>query len=510
VIYLLMVDRFANGDPTNDGTIDPADPQAFHGGDLDGVAAHLDGLADIGVDQLWLTPISHMRTEKFYEWGAYHGYWMEDPAELEPRFGDEAALDRLAAGLRDHGIQLFLDLVTNHVAPDSRLTTEHPAWFHHFGPIRNWHDSAEVITHDVHGLPDLDQSNPEVYGWLRDAALHWMDRVHPAGFRLDAVRHVPSDFLARLGDELRARAPVKLWGEVFDGDVTRVEATRKAAKLDAVFDYPLHYALVDVVCQDAPAGAIPAALDRSNDTDPAAWITFLDNHDTARIASACRGDSARVDRALRLLFALRGTPMISWGTEYDLPGEKEPENRADMPWTRPTPVARLSLVRELARQRRETPSLRGGRFRTLAVGEHWFCLETTLGDERRWVVYNGSERAIELGGISFDAGAVVVYQPEFARIKPPRAGVTRFELNLGAHGVVDEGDEVRLVGDAPELGAWDPAKGISLPGSVKLEAEAYLYKLVIVHADGRPPTWASGPNRVQVGGGGTVWVRWSG
>ena len=78
LIYLVMVDRYSNGNPENDGEIDLADPQAWHGGDLQGITNHLDDLVALGVKTLWLTPISASRQEKFGEWGAFHGYWVED------------------------------------------------------------------------------------------------------------------------------------------------------------------------------------------------------------------------------------------------------------------------------------------------------------------------------------------------------------------------------------------------------------------------------------------------
>ena len=75
LIYFVMVDRFANGDPQNDDEIDPSDPHAFHGGDLAGVIKHIDHFASLGVGTLWLSPIAKSRTEPFGKWGAFHGYW---------------------------------------------------------------------------------------------------------------------------------------------------------------------------------------------------------------------------------------------------------------------------------------------------------------------------------------------------------------------------------------------------------------------------------------------------
>ncbi len=178
-LYFAMVDRFANGDPSNDGVIDPASPQAFHGGDLEGVRAHLDWLTELGVDALWLSPIARMRTEPWHGYGAYHGYWTWDLANPEPRFGDAAAVRRLSDELHARGIGLYLDLVLNHVGPDAPLLQAHPDWFHHHGGISDWHDPVQITDYDVHGLTDFAQEVPAAEAYLLDASRRWL-RVRAA------------------------------------------------------------------------------------------------------------------------------------------------------------------------------------------------------------------------------------------------------------------------------------------------------------------------------------------
>jgi alpha-amylase len=517
VIYFLLVDRFANGDPANDGAIDPADPQAFHGGDLAGVTAHVDELADLGVDKLWLGPIAKMRDTPFYGHGAFHGYWTDALDRLEPRFGNDADLAALRAALERRGIGLVLDVVYNHLAPDHPWVAERPDWFHHAGPIVNWHDPLEVVTHDVHGLPDLAQENPAVVAWLHDASLGWLGRAGPVAFRLDAVRHLDPAFLARIGADLRAAAPAgfELWGEVFDGSVTTLLDTRAAAGLDAVFDFPLHYALADVVCDDAPAAAIPAVLDRTAALPPEAFVTFLDNHDTARITTRCHDDPARVDLAIDLLFALRGRPMITWGTEWGARGAGEPENRADMRWApsdaadATAHAARVERLRRRAAERAASPALRAGASRTLGLGRDWFVIERAGEGDVRWVIYNGGPVPLAFGGRAWPPRSVSVVDPAAGaaalRAAAPAAGPAQL-VAVGAP-PLGAGDRLRLVGGAALVGDWDPARGLDLPARVTLEPLAYTWKLVIVRADGRVE-WAPGPNQAQLGGRGRVSVRW--
>lgn len=435
MIYLVLVDRFANGDPTNDGVVDRADPQAFHGGDLQGVIDHLDALADEGVTTLWLSPIWKMRTEPFFGHGAFHGYWTEDLGAIEPRFGTEATLRALADGARARGIGLMLDMVYNHVAPDGEWTRTHPTWFHPAAPIDDWNDPLQLRTHQVHGLPDLDQSAPEVYATLLAATRHWIDVAHPAWLRIDAVRHLDPTFIRRLGDDLRAEpgAP-RLIGEIFDGDPVHVADVAREAKLDGVFDFPMHYALVDVACHHADERALQAIVSLDRLYPPGTTLVpFLDNHDTDRIATEC--GAAGVRRALHALWSVRGTPMLSWGTEVPVEGKGEPANRPDMDFVH-HPL--LRLIRALAHRRPHPPT----------------------------------------------------------------------PSSTPAHVHVDGEAGWRLVGSAPELGDWDPTRGVPLPADLELPTGTVAWKLVKPAADGGW-SWCQGPNRYwTVADGATLRPTW--
>jgi hypothetical protein len=175
-IYFVMVDRFANGDRSNDQSVSLEDPQAFHGGDLQGLIDHLDWIKALGFDTVWLSPIFKMRTEKWHGFGAFHGYWTWELPALEPRFGDELLLARLRSELDKRDMKLMLDLVLNHVGPDAPLITAKPDWFHHRGGVTDWNDQTQLVMNDVHGLPDLATEKPEVFEYLLDSARRWLPR----------------------------------------------------------------------------------------------------------------------------------------------------------------------------------------------------------------------------------------------------------------------------------------------------------------------------------------------
>jgi len=180
---------------------------------------------------------------------------------VDPRFGTVAELGELTRGLHRRGMRLVLDLVVNHVGYDAPILRERPEWFHRFGTIRNWNDPLELVTHEVHGLPDLAQERPEVYAFLRDAGKLWVDRLGIDGYRLDAVKHVPLEFWRRFNGELRATHPrFMLLGELYEGAPEAVAHVQRAGAFTHMFDFPTAFALRDVFCGRRPVGRLGAVL----------------------------------------------------------------------------------------------------------------------------------------------------------------------------------------------------------------------------------------------------------
>ena len=205
LMYFVLIDRFANGNQRNDKETDKKDIQAFHGGDLQGVSQKIDHLQQLGADVIWLSPVFHMRTEKFEGHGAFHGYWVQDLNRIEPRFGGEKAFKKLAKKLRKNNIHLVLDMVYNHVSFDSHLISKKPDWFHPARTIKDWNDPIQLEQYQVHGLPDLNQSKPQVYDYLRERSLYWHKKGDLRGFRIDAIRHMNSRFLQRMANDLHQK-----------------------------------------------------------------------------------------------------------------------------------------------------------------------------------------------------------------------------------------------------------------------------------------------------------------
>lgn len=489
-IYFVMVDRFRNGDRSNDGDVNPADPQAFHGGDLQGVIEGLDGLQSQGVTTVWLSPVFAMRTKKFEGHGAFHGYWVEDFSRVEPRFGDQALLARLSDELHRRGMKLVLDVVLNHVANDAPLAAQHPEWFHHRGPIQDWNDREQLENGDVHGLPDLAQENDAVFRFLVDQSIRWIDAVRPDGFRLDAVKHVPLAFWARYNDAIRAHAGAgfMLLGEDLDGDPARLERTRREGHFTALFNFPLYFATIDVFCKGAHPGRLAAVLEAEGArAGPIPYVNLVDNHDLSRVATACGGDLAKARNALAFMLAAPGTPSITWGTEHALTGATEPENRRDLP-DGPGPF---------------TQAIRDGlSARSSAPGPLSF---PSLDDTSVTIALDGRSLRIAHGGLT--------WAPALATTPAGKRDATHVSVvNLPSHLSAP-----RLVGLGRALGGWRYDSGIVLEqrGS-KWEGDAplasggvYQFKLVAKSGDGRD-AWESGDDRLLLVSGASVELAWRG
>ncbi|HEY1087505.1 MAG TPA: alpha-amylase family glycosyl hydrolase, partial [Archangium sp.] len=466
-IYFVMVDRFANGDPSNDLDADPTDPQAFHGGDLTGLITRLDWIRDLGFDTVWLSPIFSMRTSKWHGFGAFHGYWTYDLGALEPRFGDELLLAQLRRELDRRHMKLYLDVVLNHVGPDAPLVTQHPDWFHRRGGVTDWNDATQLVMNDVHGLPDLATEKPEVFEHLRRSAQKWIDLAKPDGFRLDAVKHLPLDFWAKFNGSLE----IARLGELLDGDPSLVAKTWREGRFTSMFDFPLGFAIADVFCRGESPAKLGAIL--TNDRrypDPSQLVTLVDNHDLSRIVSLCGGDLEKVKQALAFMILMRGTPSLTWGTEVGLDGAKEPDNRKSMQFIEHPLRAHLS---SLMKQRASSSALSQGA-----------ALPVELSAERLVIARIAPDGTTT--HVTVSQGRVTVADaPKSSRERFTqwRTGAQKQKVLLTGRGSV--------VGSGAEFGDWDKAKAHALPYEVELPLHGvFEFKRIL---DGE---WEQGPNRV--------------
>ncbi len=393
VIYLIMPDRFANGDPTNDqpagapASYDRSNPRAYHGGDLRGIREHLPYLKDLGVTALWLTPVLKNGSPQ-----DYHGYGEMDLYAVDPHLGTINDYQQLVAEAHQQEMKILFDAVVNHVGPNHPWVKNPPLrdWFHgtaaqhtnsatpldesFYGKSKSSHQSSkndsfealvdphaparlsEDLTQGwfVNALPDLNTENPLVAQYLFQNSIWWTETSGLDGLRLDTFPYVPRRFWAAWHIALRRLYPnLATIGEVFHPDPSVTSFFMGGQKrydgidsgLTTLFDFPLYFTLRDVLVRGAPAGQIAETLRHDSLYNrPDALVTFFGNHDVTRFASAAADTAAPDTRGLQrdetfkalqlaygLTLTLRGIPQLYYGDEIGMSGAADPENRHDFP-----------------------------------------------------------------------------------------------------------------------------------------------------------------------------------
>jgi glycosidase len=454
VIYLAMPDRFANGDVTHDSAdnIEPMlnrrDPHAYHGGDFAGLKAKLPYLAELGVTALWLTPVYRPAGQWYHtaidgkprKFADFHGYSPVDFYDSNPRFGTLAEYRSLVDAAHQLGLKVIQDQILGYTGPRHHWVTAPPGpeWFH--GPMDkpppcNFRFDALANPHALEAdrrgmtdgwffgiLPDLNMRNERVARYAIQQSLWWMALSAADGVRLDTYPMVDRAFWrdwsrARHALDARVRAVGEAW--VTDAALLSFFQGGRAGwdKIDpgveSVLDFPLNYAISGVAANKAPASTLGKALARDFAYSRPDWlVTFLDNHDTARLISVPGVTPARHRLAAAFLLTTRGIPQLTWGDEINLPGNGDDRQTIPGAWpgdprdaftasgrTREE-QATFEAYRALLRIRKASPALRRGKTVELAATETVFAYLRHAEDERMVVALNfgAAPARVELPG----------------------------------------------------------------------------------------------------------------
>jgi alpha-amylase len=338
ILYFAIIDRFADGDPKNNIQIDRSAKGTFHGGDIKGLIEHLDEIAELGVNALWVTPVvknidGFVTGAGFPDW-AYHGYWADDFLILDPRFGTEEELKMLAAECHKRNIRLLLDVVYNHAGYNSQYVTN--------PQTKDWLRSEDRgscgqddLTSCLAGLPDFKTELPQVADYLLDAQLTHAKRTGLDGFRLDTVKHVDHPFWKEHRERTRNElAPhFFLLGEVWGGDPQVLDPWFAGDEMDAGFDFSFQGSVISFLKGRGRSVAFDRYLkSREKIRDGYHVSHFLSSHDVPGALFQLEGDKELFRLAAILQFTSIGIPMIYYGEEVGRAGGDWPENRSDMPW----------------------------------------------------------------------------------------------------------------------------------------------------------------------------------
>ncbi len=445
-IYLLMPDRFANGDPSNDdppgsrGLLDRGKPRYYHGGDFQGVIDRLPYLKDLGVTAIWLNPwydnVNHLNERETYDGKPitdYHGYGAVDFYGVEEHFGSLAKLRELVGAAQKLGLKVIQDQVANHTGPYHPWVKDPPTstWLngtvekHLANTWQTWtltdpHATLEMQESTLKGwfidvLPDLNQDDPEVARYLIQSSLWWIGTTGIDAIRQDTLPYVHRRFWRDWTSAIRREYPgFTVVGEFWDGDAAAVSffqggkprADGIDSGIDALFDFPLYYPLRRAFAEGKPLRDVATTFGRDHlYVDPTRLVTFAGLHDVPRFLNEPGATITGLKLAFTLAFTARGIPLLYYGDEIAMRGGGDPDNRRDFPggWPgdarsafersgrTPDEESVLEHVRKLGHLRAELVPLRRGRMVHLAVAEQTYAYARVAEGSAAIVVLNNSK-----------------------------------------------------------------------------------------------------------------------
>lgn len=359
VLYLIMPDRFANGNPENDVVdgmrekkIDRADSFARHGGDIQGISNHLDYIADLGVTAIWLNPTQ----ENDMESGSYHGYAITDYYQIDRRFGSNEDFCALVEKAHERNLKVVMDMIFNHCGSENYLFKDKPSkeWFnYHSNYVQTSFKTASVM--DIHAsafekkiatdgwftsvMPDFNQRNRHVARYLIQSSIWWIEYAGINGIRQDTHPYADFDFMSHWCKEVLDEYPYfNIVGETWLNSNVLVSYWQKDSKLAApqnsnlptVMDFPLQALMNQAFDEETGewGGGLYKLYDYQTQdlvyANPMNLLTFLDNHDTSRFAQTdeMAKNLKRYKQAMVFLLTTRGIPQIYYGTEILMTGDK--------------------------------------------------------------------------------------------------------------------------------------------------------------------------------------------
>ena len=351
VIYLMMPDRFANGNPDNDtieGMLESADrsnPQRRQGGDIQGVVENLDYIKDLGVSAVWFTPL--FENDMSVEYGAYHGYAATDLYKVDRRFGSNEEYKAMIETVHENGMKVIMDMIHNHIGDQHWWMKDLPTkdWVHDFeklgqtnfrgsvasDPYASKYDSQKLVDGwFVPEMPDLNQDNELLTDYLIQNTLWWIEYTGVDGIRMDTYVYPDKDYMARWSKEvLEAYPEFNIVGEAWVNTVAGEAYWQEDkdgvddgydSELPSLTDFQFAFAVRKAFNEDFgwTEGLSQLYYVLSQDflySDPMKNVTFLDNHDMSRFFEHIGKREAEFKMALAWLMTTRGIPQIYYGTE---------------------------------------------------------------------------------------------------------------------------------------------------------------------------------------------------
>lgn len=450
VLYLIMPDRFSNGNPENDVVkdmketkLDRTDSFARHGGDLQGISNHLDYIADLGVTAIWLNPTQ----ENDMEGGSYHGYAITDYYQVDRRFGSNEDFRDMVDKAHGKGLKVVMDMIFNHCGSENYLFKDKPSkeWFNfHSNYVQTSFKTASVM--DIHAseyekkiatdgwftsvMPDFNQRNRHVARYLIQSSIWWIEYAGINGIRQDTHPYADFDFMSQWCKEVLEEYPYfNIVGETWLNSNVLVSYWQKDSKLAAplnsnlptVMDFPLQALMNQAFDEETGewGGGLYKLYDYQTQdlvyANPMNLLTFLDNHDTSRFTRTdeMTQNLKRYKQALVFLLTTRGIPQIYYGTEILMTGDKgkgDGDLRKDFPGGWPgdirncfeasgrTPLENkaFEFTRKLLNWRKGNPVIGKGTLKHYSICQGVYVYQREFNGKSVVVVMNGTDSPKEL------------------------------------------------------------------------------------------------------------------
>ncbi len=440
IIYLVMPDRFANGDTTNDivggygKDLDRSKGNARHGGDLQGIIDHLDYIKDLGFTALWINPVIENNTQV-----SYHGYGATDFYKVDPRLGSNELYKELVTEAHKRDMKIILDHVANHIH------INHP-WMKNL-PVKDWingstenfhitnHDKSAIV--DIHGdkstlennitgwftdyMPDLNQENSFMANYIIQNTIWWMEFAGIDAIREDTYPYADPGFMSEWAKAILNEYPnTNIVGEVWKGDPVYLASYQEKSiytpnfnsNLPSVTDFGLGDALKAYLRGSQSLQHIYEIIGMDFVYhDPYNLVTFVDNHDVERAMLTAKENISKVKIALQILLTTRGIPQIYYGTELGIVGgQDDGSKRTDFPGGFPfdkrsafTPEGRserenelYNLIKDMIQIRKENKALSQGKLIHFPVKDRVYIYFRILDDEKIMIVVNDNENENEV------------------------------------------------------------------------------------------------------------------
>lgn len=448
VLYLIMPDRFANGNEANDNIkmnmpykVDRSMPNERHGGDLQGISNNLDYLSDLGVTAIWLNPV----LENDMEGGSYHGYATTDYYNVDPRFGTNEEYAQLVTDANQKGLKVVMDIIFNHCGSDHHWVTDVPSadWFNNMGEYVQTSHIKEVYFDNyasdydtkkltdgwfVPTMPDLNQRNRHVAKYLIQNSIWWIEYTGINGIRQDTYPYADYDMMIDWCEAVDKEYPQynivgEAWlnnpiGTAFWQQDSKLN-NKKNTQLKTVMDFKLmglsHSAFSEET-GDWGGGLYNIYEHMSYDyiyPDIYHVLRFLDNHDTDRFLKEMPSDLLTYKQAITFLLTIPGIPQLYYGTELLMHGSKgrsDGDIRLDVPggWADDkenhfTKEGRsdlqneaFSFLQKILKWRNGNDIIANGKMKHYAVQNGVYLYERYLDNKKVVIVMNGTTNNVEV------------------------------------------------------------------------------------------------------------------